>query len=99
MTSYIWRGSNGGTRTMRVRLAIAIALFVMPTAATAQKRVALVIGNAAYQHAGKLFNTINDATDMAAALKKVGFQVVEGFDLDKAATDRKIRDFATELTG
>ena len=48
---------------------------------------------------GKLFNTINDATDMAAALKKVGFQVVEGFDLDKAATDRKIRDFATALTG
>ena len=84
---------------MWVRLAIAIALLVMPTAATAQKRVALVIGNAAYQHAGKLFNTINDATDMAAALKKVGFQVVEGFDLDKAATDRKIRDFATALTG
>ena len=61
--------------------------------AHAQKRVALVIGNSAYQHTGKLTNPKNDATDIAAALKKHGFQVIEGFDLDKAAFDRKVREF------
>ena len=66
--------------------------------AQAEKRVALVIGNSAYQHTPKLTNPKNDATDMVAALKKHGFQVLEGFDLDKAAFDRKVRDFATALS-
>ena len=36
---------------------------------------------------------------MAAALKKLGFEVIEGFDLDKAAFDRKVRDFAARSRG
>ncbi len=74
-------------------------LALLPSAAQAEKRVALVIGNSAYKHAGELANPRNDATDMAAALKKMGFQVIEGFDLDKASLDRKIRDFAAALSG
>jgi len=65
--------------------------------ATAKKRVALVIGNSAYRYTPKLENPRNDATDMGAALKKLGFEVLEGFDLDKAAFERKIRDFAAAL--
>jgi uncharacterized caspase-like protein len=65
----------------------------------AEARIALVIGNSAYQNTAKLTNPRNDAADMAAALKKLGFQFIEGFDLDKAALDRKIRDFATALRG
>ena len=83
------------------RVAIAL-LLLMALAATAgaqtEKRVALVIGNSAYLHTPKLANPKNDATDMVAALKKHGFQVLEGFDLDKAAFDRKVRDFATALS-
>jgi hypothetical protein len=67
--------------------------------AHAEKRVALVIGNSNYQHTPKLANPKNDAADMAAALKKHGFQVIEGFDLDKAAFDRGVRDFAAALRG
>ena len=63
------------------------------------KRVALVIGNSAYQNTSKLTNPKNDATDIAAALKKHGFQVIDGFDLDKAAFDRKVRDFSATLKG
>ncbi len=70
-----------------------------PSLGTAQKRVALVIGNATYQYASKLDNPRNDAADVSAALKRVGFQVTEGFDLDKAAFDRKVRDFAGALQG
>ena len=39
-------------------------------------RVALVIGNGAYQHAEALANPVNDARDMAKALEASGFSVV-----------------------
>src|SRR5262249_42179077 len=68
-----------------------------PAPATTHKRVALVIGNSTYQYTPKLENPKNDAADMSSALRKLGFQVIEGFDLDKAAFDGKIRDFATSL--
>lgn len=68
-----------------------------PGQALAEKRVALVIGNSAYHHTSKLANPKNDAVDMSAALKKHGFHVVEGFDLDKVAFDRTVRDFAGQL--
>ena len=58
-----------------------------------------MIGNSSYAPAGELANPKNDATDVAAALKSVGFRVIEGFDLNKSAFDRKIRDFATALSG
>jgi formylglycine-generating enzyme required for sulfatase activity len=76
-----------------------IATIGLTDAALAQKRVALVIGNSAYKFAPALTNPKNDATDIAAALNKVGFQVIDGFDLDKAAFDRKVRDFAVALKG
>jgi uncharacterized caspase-like protein len=85
-----------------VALAIAVNTFVLstwPSSALAQSRVALVIGNSAYQHTPTLANPKNDATDIGAALKRVGFQVIDGFDLDKANLDRKIRDFGTALQG
>jgi Caspase domain/PBP superfamily domain len=82
-----------------LRAAIVLLLLCVGSAAHAGKRVALVIGNSAYQHAGELANTRNDATDMAAALRGHGFQVIDGFDLDKPALERKIRDFAATLVG
>ena len=84
---------------MWVRVAITFLLLLLPTVlhAQAEKRVALVIGNSAYQHTAKLTNPANDAADMSAALKKHGFKVIEGIDLDKPAFDRKVRDFATTL--
>ncbi len=89
-------------RAIAIILAVvvgSVALGGSPGTAAAQRRVALVVGNSAYQYAPKLDNPRNDATDMAAALKRFGFQVVEGYDLDKAAFDRKVRDFAVALQG
>jgi uncharacterized caspase-like protein len=68
-------------------------------AATQQKRVALVIGNSAYRYTRRLDNPRNDATDIGAALKRLGFHVIEGFDLDKAGLDEKIREFTAHLRG
>jgi uncharacterized caspase-like protein len=67
--------------------------------AAAEKRVALVIGNAAYTHASALTNPGNDASDMANALKAVGVEVILGLDLDKRAFDAKVREFSRALAG
>jgi len=76
-----------------------LALMLLASGAQAQKRVALVIGNSAYQHTTKLTNPKNDASDVATALRQLGLQVLAAFDLDKASFDRKVRDFATALQG
>jgi uncharacterized caspase-like protein len=65
----------------------------------AHRRVALVVGNSAYRHTPRLENPKNDAADMSAALRKIGFHVVEGFDLDKGAFDAKVGEFAEALKG
>jgi Caspase domain len=80
-------------------LLLAVTAQCLATAAAAENRVALVIGNSAYRHAAELKNPKNDAADMSAALEKLGFKVVTGLDLDKQGMDRAIRDFATALRG
>ena len=65
--------------------------------AAAGQRVALIVGNAAYTHAGVLTNPANDASDMAAALTELNFEVMLGVDLDKRAFDSKVRDFSRAL--
>lgn len=62
-------------------------------------RVALVIGNGAYQHTAPLSNPANDAADMAAALRELGFAVIEGIDLSKRDLELKTREFAGQLAG
>jgi hypothetical protein len=67
-------------------LAILAGLFAGAVAApaSADTRVALVIGNGAYAHAPHLPNPSNDARDVAAALKRNGFDTILGIDLDQA---------------
>ena len=88
-----------GVLAMWVRIIVTLALLLSSTSVFAQmeKRVALVIGNSAYQNTPSLPNPVNDAADMSAALKNQGFKTIEGFDLDKQAFERKVRDFSTAL--
>ena len=62
--------------------------------AFAEKRVALVIGNGAYRNAPSLPNPHNDAEDVAAALKRTGFDAIVGLDLDKAKMDETLIEFS-----
>lgn len=64
-----------------------------------RRKVALVIGNSAYKHAGTLPNPTNDARDLSVALRKLGFDVVEGRDLDRPGMDSAIRQFSRKLDG
>jgi TPR repeat protein len=67
--------------------------------ALAEKRVALVIGNASYAKVDRLANTVNDASDVSASLTRLGFTVTR---LDNAAFDamrRGLRDFSRLAAG
>src|SRR5262245_15841878 len=82
-------------RTKFYSLCLAAALLLAGEPALAEKRVALVIGNGAYQNAPKLTNPVNDGNTLAATLKNAGFDVVENrHDLLAADTRRALRDFA-----
>ncbi len=64
--------------------------------ALTNKRIALVIGNAAYESA-KLKNPANDAKDMANALRKLNFEVIELIDADLLAMDTAVNNFGRKL--
>jgi uncharacterized caspase-like protein len=59
----------------RILCALIIAT-LSAEAAMAGQRVALVIGNAKYEHADTLVNTVNDANAIASMLTRAGFDVV-----------------------
>ena len=69
-----------------------LAISLLP--ARAAQRVALVIGNAAYdQEVAALKNPVRDAAAVAAALRRLGFEVISGSDVDEAAFYDRIVDF------
>src|ERR1700681_4880445 len=72
---------------MRILAKLTCALLLICLGATpgyADKRLALVIGNSAYRNTPRLTNPRNDAEDVAAALKRTGFETIVGVDPDPA---------------
>ena len=63
----------------------------------ADARVALVVGNSAYQHTKPLNNPSHDAEDMAGQLRGLGFEVIEGRDLTQAGFYDHLRKFSRAL--
>jgi uncharacterized caspase-like protein len=78
-------------RTALTTLTLAVALIVP---AFAEVRVALVIGNGAYQNVPWLPNPANDANDVGAALRRSGFDTVVATDLDRNGMDEATVKFA-----
>ena len=72
------------------------ALLLALNLSAAVERHALVIGNANYQ-SSPLRNPLNDARDMAAALKGLGFQVQSLLDADAGQMKQVILDFGDRL--
>lgn len=79
-------------------LACAVIVALTVTPALAQKRVALVIGNAAYKEA-PLKNPVNDARAMAAKLRQVGFEVIQRENAGKSQIESALRAFGDALSG
>jgi len=74
-----------------------VAAGAAPALADLDKRVALVIGNGAYENAPKLDNPVYDAKAVADSLKRLGFEVIEGYDLGAQQMTAKIGDFSALL--
>jgi uncharacterized caspase-like protein len=64
---------------------------------TGEHRIALVIGNGTYQNAKPLNNPPNDATLLAATLKKLGFEVTLGINKTQREMKQLIRGFGQRL--
>lgn len=81
---------------------LALALLAAAAAgaeAQGERRVALVIGNSAYETAPRLPNPVNDAAAMAERLERLGFEVMEALNLDKRGMERTLAGFARRLEG
>ncbi|MES0100464.1 caspase domain-containing protein [Mesorhizobium sp. M0019] len=78
---------------------VMLSLLLTLTAANAERRVALVLGNSQYQHAPALTNPVHDAQAVAERLKSLDFEVVSGFDLTKLQTQTTIAQFAKQVRG
>src|ERR1700716_3150200 len=77
---------------------ISLGVASTPNAEPAEKRIALVIGNAGYQ-AGALRTSANDAGLIAQTLQAAGFDVVGARDLDQESLRHAFRDFIEKATG
>lgn len=67
--------------------------------ARADRRVALVIGNSKYQHTPPLKNPVNDAQDIAKALRDLQFQVIVKTDASLNTMTDAIFQFGESLKG
>jgi uncharacterized caspase-like protein len=77
---------------------LSLAVPLLPVSAQAQdgRRVALVIGNSAYA-VNPLRNPVNDARDIGAALREVGFEVSSLQDASREQMEKGITDFGRAL--
>lgn len=85
-----------------VALLLSFCILSLCTAtASAERRVALVIGNGAYdtKHFTTLSNAINDARDVASALRSFNFDVTLKINASKREMESAIQALGTALVG
>ena len=78
---------------------VAFVVLAAPSVVLADGRVALVVGNSTYAHIGRLPNADNDAADMSAALRRLGFEVTTELDADRAELTEALRAFTRRSLG
>jgi uncharacterized caspase-like protein len=103
----VWRDTQqqdapqeGGMGPIPLSCRLLVLIFILlnwPLVASAQRRTALVIGNAAYGELGVLRNPVNDATDMAGTLHQLGFAVTLLRDGDRRTMIEAIDAFSLQL--
>ena len=76
-----------------------ICMLFTASAASAEKRVAFVVGNGTYKNVAQLPNPPIDAKAMASALRNIGFEVVEGSNLTRDKMTEKLLDFGKKAQG
>jgi hypothetical protein len=80
-------------------VALSVLGILVSADAKAERRVAFVVGNGAYKNVAQLPNPPVDAKAMAAVLRNVGFDVVEGTNLTRDKMTEKLLDFGKKAQG
>ncbi len=84
-------------KTISARVIVAACAFLMvAAAATADGRVALVVGNSAYEHVSTLPNPRNDAAAIQSKLEELGFDVIASLDADRSRLRADLDRFTEE---
>jgi uncharacterized caspase-like protein len=86
-----------GLKMLRILAVIACVFFA--GAASAERRVALVMGADDYRSVRKLDNAINDARSVEQTLQKLGFEVTLETDRDLRRMRRALEDFRDDAAG
>ena len=79
--------------------ALVSVVLATPTVVLADGRVALVVGNSTYAHIGRLPNPDNDARDMSAAPRRLGFEVTTELEADRVELTEALRAFTRQSVG
>jgi uncharacterized caspase-like protein len=88
--------ADAHVRVEQGSLAVAADFAQRSTGPATPRRTALVVGNAAYATA-PLRNPVHDAIDMAAALKRLGFEVTALHDAGRREIEEAIEAFSQQL--
>lgn len=82
------------------RIPVLLAALILPVAALAEGRVALLVGNSDYARPElDLANPVNDVRALAEALRGNGFNVIEATDLDAAGMRLALATFSSQAKG
>ncbi len=74
-------------------------LWALSPAIAQERRVALVIGNAAYKSVSTLQNPVNDSRAIAKSLRGLGFEVIERENVGREALALAVREYGDKLRG
>ena len=88
-----------GLTPLAAGVLLALVLLAAPLPASATGRVALVVGNSTYEHTVRLQNPANDAADLSAALRRLGFDVTVARDAGRTALTEALRVFTRRSAG
>ena len=88
-------------RPAKLFVVVLVALVLAGTAsvALAARQVALVVGNSSYTHIGRLPNPENDAVDLSASLRRLGFEVTTELDVGRGDLTEALRAFTRRSAG
>jgi uncharacterized caspase-like protein len=90
---------NAQTATVAPAPQLQTPVAVPNPAAPIGRRVALILGNSSYKYMPTLQNPRNDAADIEAALKKLGFETVLATDLDRSGMSAAVDRFSRIVRG
>ena len=82
---------------MKKQIALLVFFILTLSVYSQEKRLALIIGNGAYEYGGQLRNPENDADAMSAALRNLGFEVMNKKNLTQAQMKQTIDEFGANL--